>query len=79
MARRRYNYDSVLRSIIEYKTRYYGDSPTIRKLLEITGVKSTSNMVHVLEELHKEGKIQYGHIRGHIRIIGSEWIGPNKS
>jgi hypothetical protein len=73
-----YDYDLFLKSIIEYKIVHLGDSPTIRTIAEVTGVKSTSHVQNILKKLHKEGKIKYGHIPGHIQIIGSRWIQPKR-
>lgn len=69
----------VLTAIIAYKIENNGNSPTIRIIMNETGISSTSVVSYYLNKLELLGKITRG-ISSYARdiaVIGAKWIPPD--
>lgn len=68
----------VLSAIIRYKIKHDGNSPTLRDLMRMVGISSTSVISHHLRRLELAGKIERGVSSARdIVIPGAKWIPPD--
>ena len=75
-----HNYDHVLDAIKQYKQDHDGNSPTMRELAQLCNVRSTSQVLYILNTLEAEGKIRLtGERRTRsICVVGGQWIPPTQ-
>jgi len=69
MKRRLYDYDAILRYIIDTKLATGGDSPSTQNIMDKFGIPSTSSVASILSTLEREGHIQLLHESGQPRRI----------
>lgn len=67
----------LLDAIIQYKLTNDGCAPTIRELMALCAIPTTSVVLYHLRCLEREGTIERdGHI---IRVTGARWVPPDPS
>lgn len=67
-------------AIVAYKQRNDGNAPSLRDLMDVTGIRSTSNVAYLLQKLVALGAIQLdGDKARTIRVIGATWTPPASS
>lgn len=63
--------------IVKYKTEHDGNSPSIRKIMEASGISSSSVVYYHLQIMVGFGMIErHGHS---INVIGGQWIPPARN
>lgn len=73
-------YKKLYKFIIKYKTENDGLSPSLREMMKVTGIKTTSHMSYALRKLCDEGLIEMGGkglSRG-IKVVGGCWLPPKE-
>lgn len=66
--------NKVFQAIIEYKSSRDGNSPTVRELVDITGISSTSVVEYHLRKLAEQGRISRNPSDArNITVIGGQW------
>lgn len=65
----------ILKFIIDYKRSHDGNSPTVREIMDGNGVRSSSAMHYILQEMEDEGVIRFGSAfeSRSIQVIGGQW------
>lgn len=63
--------EQVLRAVIDFKHEHAGDSPTVREIMSMTGISSTSVVHYHLNHMARMGVITRD--GGRIGIPGSVW------
>ena len=67
----------LLNHIMEYKIKHDGNSPSVRELQAMLGLRSTSSVFHHLHSLRRAGLIRPSSAEHHsIEVIGGRWLPP---
>lgn len=79
MPKIKYPREDVLAYIIQYKTANDGNSPTIREIMIVCGISSTSMVSYILRDLQDAGKIRIIEGSRGIMVTGGMWKVENKN
>lgn len=75
-ADREYRYrDRVYAAIVEYAREHNGATPTIREIMTMVGISSTSVAAYSVRLLIDLGKLAI--VDRKLIVVGSRWIGPD--
>lgn len=76
-ADREYRYrDRVYAAIVEYAGEHCGATPTVREIMEMVGISSTSVAAYNVKLLIGMGKLAV--VDRKLLVVGSRWIGPDE-
>lgn len=67
--------EAIFKFIRSYKCSHDGNSPSLREIMEMCGISSTSVVHYHLDILEQEGRIRLkGFKIRQIEVVGGEWV-----
>lgn len=70
------NRDKVYAAIIDYALEHGGNTPTLREIMDVTGISSTSVAAYNVGSLVTLGKLEI--LDRKLIVVGGTWIPPRE-